>query len=313
MTVLQVRNLNKSFGRRHIIKDLSFDLNEGEVLGFIGPNGSGKTTTIKMIMGFLHSDSGEIIINGVNVRKDYEKAMARIGGIVENPEMYTYLSGRKNLQMYARIHDGVPEERIDEVLNLVGMSARADEKVKSYSLGMKQRIGLALALVHSPNILILDEPTNGLDPEGIKDLRSILKRLAHEKGCAIMVSSHLLSEMELMCDRVIIINNGEVQGERTIGEEVSAAADAESKGTEEFKYFFETPDAKRAEEILSTSICKVLYVGTEGITLGAEKDAVPEIIKELVTGGVALTEVRRVHSSLEDEFINITRGGSING
>ena len=151
--VLSLRHINKSFGKRRVINDLSFDVYPGEVFGFLGPNGAGKTTTIKMVMGFLRIDSGEVIIDGIDVKKDYEGAMSRLGGIVENPEMYKNLSGRKNLEMYARLHNKLDRHRIDEVTALVGMTERIDDKVKRYSLGMKQRVGLAQALVPGPGCL----------------------------------------------------------------------------------------------------------------------------------------------------------------
>lgn len=207
--ILSVKNLNKSFGSRSVIRNVSFDVYGGEIFGFLGPNGAGKTTTIKMIMGFLFPDSGEISICNMNLKKQYEKAMNLVGGIVENPEMYKEMTGYENLRMYARLHDGVTEARIQEVVALVGMQNRAGEKLKKYSLGMKQRIGLAQAIVHKPKLLILDEPTNGLDPAGIKELRDILKKLAHEENIAVFVSSHMLAEMELMCDRVAIIDRGQ--------------------------------------------------------------------------------------------------------
>lgn len=216
--ILQVKNLSKSFGKRTVLDNISFEAYRGEVLGFLGPNGAGKTTTIKIIMGFLGMDSGEILIDGLNLKNNYEKCMAKLGGIVENPEMYKELSGRVNLEMYARLHDGVTKERIDEVVALVGMGNRINDKVKKYSLGMKQRVGLAQALLHRPEILIMDEPTNGLDPTGIKELRDIFKTLAHQENIAVIVSSHMLTEMEQMCDRVAVIDRGKILSQRPISE-----------------------------------------------------------------------------------------------
>jgi len=224
-TVLQINHLSKSFGKKKIIDDISFEVYAGEIFGFLGPNGAGKTTTIKMIMGFLSLDEGQIMINGIDMKKDYELAMSNLGGIVENPEMYKDLSGQTNLEMYGRLHNGVTKERITEVVELVGMQNRIKDKVKKYSLGMKQRVGLAQSLLHRPKVLILDEPTNGLDPSGIKELRDILKKLSHEDGVAVFVSSHMLSEMQLMCDRVGIINNGRLLGVKPIQELMEEASD----------------------------------------------------------------------------------------
>jgi len=214
--VLQTTGLTKKFGKRTVVENIYLDVRAGEVFGFLGANGAGKTTTIKMILGLLRADAGEIFINGYNVARDFEKAMAGIGGIVENPDMYGYLSGRANLNLFARVRDGVTPERVEAVIRQVGLENRINEKVKQYSLGMKQRLGLAQAILHRPQVLILDEPTNGLDPAGIKELRDLLKYLAHEEGIGVLVSSHMLFEMEQMCDRVGIIADGKMLAVRDI-------------------------------------------------------------------------------------------------
>ena len=252
---LQIQNVTKTFGRKTAVDNVSFELYPGEVFGFLGPNGAGKTTIIKMVMGFFRPDEGTIIINGYNRKTHYEAAMSSIGGIVENPEMYNTLSARLNLKMYARLHKGVTPERINEVLELVGLSERADEPVKKYSLGMKQRIGLAQAMLHHPKVLILDEPTNGLDPAGIHQLRDILKKLAHEEGVAVMVSSHLLSEMQLMCDRIGIINHGKiitVDTPQNLCEQAGKVAVEFFKedGKTEYKYFKSREEAKEFSDTL---------------------------------------------------------------
>ena len=200
-TVLEIKNLTKTYGKRKIIDNISLEIKEGEIYGFLGPNGSGKTTTIKMILRLIEKDSGTIKVKGYDNKKEFEKAMEYIGAIVENPDMYNYMSGLDNLKLHARLRN-VDSKRIYEVLELVGLKDRAKEKVKKYSLGMKQRLGLALTLLHKPKVLILDEPTNGLDPAGIKQLRDILKEIAHKEGVAVFVSSHILSEMQQMCDKM---------------------------------------------------------------------------------------------------------------
>ncbi len=302
-TVLRLTNISKSFGKKKIIDNLSFEIYAGEVFGFLGPNGAGKTTTIKMIMGFLAKDSGDIYINNYNVKKDYEKAMSYIGGIVENPEMYKDLSGLTNLRMYARLHDGVSKERIDEVVNLVGMENRIKEKVKKYSLGMKQRCGLAQALLHKPKLLILDEPTNGLDPAGIKELRDILKKLAHEQNVAVFVSSHLMSEMELMCDRVAIINQGKVLGVKTVKELLSQAS-----GT---VYRYTVKPMSKALVLLEPKYGSAIKDSTEQhIDIEAEGDMVSDITTLLATQGVAVSGITKIENSLEDAFMDITGGGN---
>lgn len=302
--VLKLKNINKSFGRKKIIDNISFEVYAGEVFGFLGPNGAGKTTTIKMVMGFLSIDSGDIYINNFNVKKDYEKAMSYIGGIVENPEMYKDLSGLTNLQMYARLHEGVTKERINEVINLVGMENRIKEKMKKYSLGMKQRCGLAQAILHKPKLLILDEPTNGLDPSGIRDLRDILKKLAHEENVAVFVSSHLMSEMELMCDRVAIINNGKILGVRTVKELLTQASG-------KILHRFMVKPIDKAMELLREKYGALIKNSTaEFIDLEVEGDMVSEITTLLAIQGIAISGVNKIETSLEDAFLNITGGGN---
>ena len=301
--VLKINNVSKSFHKRKVIDNISFEVYEGEVFGFLGPNGAGKTTTIKMIMGFLSVDSGSIDICGYNLNDDYEKAMAQLGGIVENPELYRDLSGRKNLEMYARLHDGVTKERIEEVINLVGMANRIDDKVKRYSLGMKQRIGLAEAILHKPKILILDEPTNGLDPAGIKALRMILTDIAHKENTAVIVSSHQLAEMELMCDRVGVISAGRFIGEQPIGEFLKSAAGEE-------RYIFDIPedsDIQFLRDLLGDSF--VEFKGGK-LTVAATKESVPDAVKLLCGENIAITGLNRDNISLEEAFIDYTEGAN---
>lgn len=304
-SVLQIRNLNKSFKRHQVIKNISLDVYAGEVFGFLGPNGAGKTTTIKMVMGFLFPDSGEIIINDINLKKNYEKAMVHLGGIVENPEMYKDISGMANLKMYARLHKGVTKERIQEVVDMVGMTNFIHNKVGRYSLGMKQRVGLAQALLHKPKLLILDEPTNGLDPVGIRELRDILKKLAHEEGVAIIVSSHMLSEMQLMCDRVGIIGKGELISVKPIEELLNQAT-----GGSVYKII--TKQGEEAGNLLKTNYTDIVNeITPEYILLTIEENQIPEIIKLLATNGIAIYGAGKNEVSLEDAYMNATGGGNV--
>lgn len=307
-TVLTIEHLNKSFGKKHIIKDLSMELNSGEVYGFLGPNGAGKTTTIKMIVGLLRIDSGSIKICGKDLLKNYEEAMGNIGGIVENPEMYKYLTGRQNLRQYARMRKGVTQKRIEEVIELVGLSNWADKKISKYSLGMRQRLGIAQAILHRPKILILDEPTNGLDPAGIKQMRGILRTLAHEEGVCVMVSSHLMSEMELMCDRVAIISKGELIEVQTIENLVN-----ENSSTQQ--YIYQVNDVEALKKLLLD-----MYKDSEGVKAEQEDERtlvltipnelekdLPKINKAVIEAGIELTTVsHKAAAKLEDAFIELT-------
>lgn len=208
--VLSVNQLCKTIGKRKIVKDVSFEVKSGEIFGFLGPNGAGKTTTIRMLVGLIKPTSGEISIGGFHLRTQFLQAIRQVGCIVENPELYVYLTGRENLELFARMLDGVGKERIDEVIQLVELDHRIDETVKTYSLGMKQRLGIAQALLGNPRLLILDEPTNGLDPAGIRELRTFIRKLADDQGISVFISSHILHEIQLMSDRVAIIHEGTV-------------------------------------------------------------------------------------------------------
>ena len=300
--IMTLTNVSKSFGKKKVINRISLELLPGEVLGFLGPNGAGKTTTIKMIMGFLAADEGSISINGFDHKKNYEKAMSYLGGIVENPEMYQDLSGLTNLQMYARLHDGVTKERIEEVIRLVGMQDRIHDKVKKYSLGMKQRVGLAQALLHHPKILILDEPTNGLDPAGIHELRDIVKKLAHEENVAVMVSSHLLSEMQMMCDRIAIIDNGSIIDVRSMQE-------LTVENHETASFFITTPDVAKAVALLTDSGVPVTTQETTGFEFSTSDKGLQKVLIQLLTAEITILGLARTKTSLEDAFLRITGGG----
>ncbi len=302
-SVLEIRNLTKSFGSKKVIDNLSFSTQKGEVFGFLGPNGAGKTTTIKMITGLLETDAGEITIDGHNVRTDFERAMENVGAIVENPEMYTYMSGRKNLEQYARMRKGVTKERIDEVVRMVGLENRIGDKVKKYSLGMKQRLGVAQAIMHRPKLLILDEPTNGLDPAGIKELRDILKSLAHEEGASVLVSSHLLSEMQQMCDRVAIIGEGALISVRSVKELT------EQSGGEQARYRIQVRGNAAAA---ASALSGFETVQTEESALEVALPSgtgVDAAVAKLVYAQIGVLGVSAVEKSLEDIFIEITSSG----
>ena len=216
--VMELKNVKKTIKNKPIIKGLDFSISSGEVFGFLGPNGAGKTTTIRMMVGLMELTEGDVLIHGKSIKKDFKQAIQHVGGIVENPEMYPFMSGWKNLIHYSRMVPGVTQERIMEVVKLVGLEKRLKDKVGKYSLGMRQRLGIAQALLHNPSILILDEPTNGLDPSGIREIRAYIRKLAAEEGVAVIVSSHILSEMEMMCDRIGIIKNGEIISIQTVND-----------------------------------------------------------------------------------------------
>ena len=209
LPTLSVKNLTKYYGQKRVVNDLSFSLYSGQIFGFVGPNGAGKSTTIKMITGLANCSSGDVRIGGYSINKSFTKAISDIGAVVEMPQLYGYLSGEKNLKLYASFYGKQAIKRVPEIVKLVGMENRIKEKVSTYSLGMKQRLGIAQALLNKPNLLILDEPTNGLDPNGIVEIRKILKVLAEKEKMTIIISSHNLAELEQTCDIIGIINNGD--------------------------------------------------------------------------------------------------------
>lgn len=207
-SIIKVENLKKKIGGKIILDSLSFTVEKGTITGIVGPNGAGKSTFLKTMLGLYHINSGNIYIENYSVRKDLEKCLEQIGCIIENPDIYNNLSGRKNLQLYASLNNMKDEDYINRLIELVKLNNRIDDKVKTYSLGMKQRLGIACALVGKPSILVLDEPTNGLDPFGIKELRELLKLINKKTGITIILCSHILEEMEKVCDDIILIDNG---------------------------------------------------------------------------------------------------------
>ncbi len=296
--VLEVKNLNKSYGRKKVLNDVSFKIDAGEILGFIGPNGAGKTTTIKLILGLQLIDSGEVIINGYDVKKDFVKAIEKVGAIVENPDAYLYLTGRKNLELIASLYKDITKDRIKEIIKLVGLENRIDDKVSKYSLGMRQRLGIASALLAAPNLLILDEPTNGLDPEGIKELRDLVKKLAQE-GVAILISSHNLAELENFCTNVCIIKNGTVISENKM---------ADLKKDSESYYEIEVSKIRGLKSLLQKDD---EIIDDNTLHVKRNKKEIAELVKEIVKKDIDIYQVKLVEASLEEAFLKETGGNII--
>lgn len=297
-TVLELKNVNKTYGKRKVIDNISLEVKEGEIYGFLGPNGSGKTTTIKMILRLISSDSGEIKVNGYDVKKQFEKAMECIGAIVENPDMYKYMSGIDNLRLHARIRN-IDEQRVNEVLEMVDLKDRKKEKVSKYSLGMKQRLGLALTLLHKPKVLILDEPTNGLDPAGIKKLRDILKEIAHKENVAVFVSSHILSEMQLMCDKVAVIDSGKIVKIEDMSDETNEIEVVDIR-VEDIEKSIQTIKERFGIEATKKEHSIEINISTESL---------PEVVKVLAMADVKIRAVIPKEHNLEDIFFDATKGG----
>ncbi|WP_425517619.1 ABC transporter ATP-binding protein [Paenibacillus oenotherae] len=313
-TVLSVKDMKKKIGGKMIIHDVSFDVQAGEIFGFLGPNGSGKTTTIRMLVGLIKPTQGKVLICGDNIQEDPEEALKHVGCIVENPEVYSYMTGWENLEHFARMQRGIDVARIEEVVAIVGLEQRIHDKVKTYSLGMRQRLGIAQALLGRPKLLILDEPTNGLDPKGIKELREFVRMLANQ-GMSLFISSHLLSEIQLMCDRVAIISQGRVLAVGTVDELVNQAG-------EYVVWQFDQPEAGRK---LLASESGLQFIGDdkhaidEGILAGLKGaivttmviERIPSVVEKAVRAGIGVLSVQRIAPTLEELFLKMTEGESI--
>ncbi|MFX3650549.1 MAG: ABC transporter ATP-binding protein [Paenibacillus sp.] len=313
-SVLSVQHLKKRIGRKWIIKDVTFDVKPGEIFGFLGPNGAGKTTTIRMLVDLIKPTEGKIKVCGYDVNRDPERALRYVGSIVENPEVYTYLTGWENLEHFARMQPGVDNDRIQEVVDIVRLDQRIHDKVRTYSLGMRQRLGIAQALLGRPRLLILDEPTNGLDPKGIKELRVFIKQLASE-GMAVFVSSHLLSEIQLLCDRVAIISAGRVLavgGVSELIEDHSKLAIWHVSPLEQGKKMLLDAGialVSRPADVMDDTI--VAGLGPNAVVAEMHEDRIPDLVQQMVQAGIQVEGVQRIQPTLEQLFLKMTEGESI--
>jgi ABC-2 type transport system ATP-binding protein len=302
--VLKVDHVSKVIKGKVLVDQISFEVYEGEVFGFLGPNGAGKTTTIRMLVGLISPTKGTIEIAGFPVNTHFKQAMKQIGCIVENPELYGYLSGWENLNQFARMLGIRDEQKIYDVVRLVKLDERIHEKVKTYSLGMKQRLGIAQALLGNPKLLILDEPTNGLDPAGIRELREFIHLLVKQHNISVFISSHLLSEIEMICDRVGIINKGKMVRVSTVKELVDAASERV-----EWRVF---PLQKAHELLKHNSAVQEINVKDDLIYCRMAPDKINEMIQMFVQESIQVNGVRTMSVTLEDLFMEMT-GGEVHG
>ncbi len=296
--IVEVDRLSKSFGHVRALNGISLSVAEGEVFGFLGPNGAGKTTTIRILLGLQRADSGTAKVGGFDCWTGHAKAARLLGATLEQPALYGFLSGRDNLRLFARLLGPIDEKQISELLDLVGMTERGDDKVKRYSMGMRQRLALAQAMLGKPKLLILDEPTNGLDPNGIHGLRILLRKLADE-GMTIFFSSHLLSEVEELCDRVVVLHRGEVKAAGPLSELMNV------KG---FHYRIEVSDVDKAMEIVRSIDGATVEPGTikDSITVSSQTDLARSINHALVVAGIGVDQLVRTQRGLEDVYIELT-------
>ncbi len=299
--VLKVQNLTKKYGSKIVVNDINFSIEEGDIFGFLGPNGAGKTTTIKMILNLINKDNGQVYVNGKDLSDNFNECISKIGAVVETPKFYEYLTGYQNLKQIANLEKNVNNAKIMEVLKIVRMEKRAKEKVQTYSLGMKQRLGLARALLNNPKLIILDEPTNGLDPQGMKDIRELIKKLSVENNITFLISTHLLHEVEQICNKVAILKEGEIVSYDTVQNLLN-------KNTETLN--IQTPDILKTLSLLKNlGYVKNKARYDKGVIIEIEKDFSIELNKYLIQKGVNLEYSIPVNQSLEEFFIEKTKGG----
>ncbi len=296
-TIINVQHLSKEFKDTRAVDDLSFTVNEGDVYGFLGQNGAGKSTTIRMLLTLIRPTSGNIELFGKQLRTHRSEILQQVGAVIEKPDLYKYLSAYDNLSIFARMSGmKVTRQLLMNQLQLVGLEDRAASKVKTFSQGMKQRLGIAVALVHNPALVILDEPTNGLDPQGIADIRALILRLSREMGKSVVISSHLLSEIELVATRMIIIH----KGRKVVEGEVADLLDPAHTLVQ-----LDTTENEKVRLQFSSSRWAPFVQQGDGLALMMNKEEVPELINELVAQGVRILSVNSSHS-LENYFLSLT-------
>ncbi len=282
------------------MNEVSFSVQKGEIFGFLGPNGAGKTTTIGMLLGLVRPTSGSAEILGYDIRGDICSALQQVGAIVENPAFYPYMSGIENLRMFARIDGGDTQEEIPRIVKSVGLESRGKDKVSTYSMGMRQRLGLASALLGDPELLIMDEPTNGLDPAGMQEMRVFIRRLAKEEGKTVFLSSHLLHEVEQVCDRVLILNKGKVIAQGSVEELLSQAYGVEIR----------IENVEQSVEVLSRlDWPQNISYEKDLVYVQAPPERAPELVAALAAHDLYPSEVRPVVSTLESVFLGLTNEG----
>jgi ABC-2 type transport system ATP-binding protein len=295
---VEVRGLVKTYGRIRAVDDVDLTVEAGDVYGYLGPNGAGKTTTLRMLLGLIRRDGGSVSLFGRDPAHGID-ALDHVAGFVESPTFYTYLSGRENLGLLGALDGGAEGRRIDEVLEQVELRDRASDRVGTYSLGMRQRLGIAAALLRNPRLLILDEPANGLDPAGIRDMRTLIAALP-ERGVTVLYSSHLLAEVEEVCNRVAIVNDGRIAFEGRLDE---------LRASFGISYRLETAD-DAAARVVARELGLAVHAAEGAVSLDGEREAVDRLTVELGRRGIAIRHLAREQRSLEDLFFQLTEEAS---
>ena len=282
--VIKVRNISKTVNKKKILDNINFDIYEGEIVGLVGKNGAGKSTLLKIMTGLYSYDEGEIYYYNYNLKTDYEKAMSIVGTLIENPDMYSNLTGKKNLELFKSMFKGIDEGTVEEIVRIVEMEKYLGKKFKTYSLGMKERLGIASSLINKPKILILDEPTNGLDREGIKKIMKMLKEL---KDTTIIISSHMLNDIEELCNKIIFINDGKIDSIKI------------KQNDNKKNVFFEVDDFSKARLIIKD------YCINENLEVYESDDTISLINKELVLNDINVYRISETTNNLEKDFFKM--------
>ena len=311
MRLIEINDVSKSYkpkGRKKgatvtAVSHADMDIEEGEILGLLGANGAGKTTLIKLMLGLVNPDSGNIIIGGYDVSTAREKALAQVGAIVEAPTLFNDFSGMENLKYYARLQGSdISESRLSSIVSLVGLTDRINDKFKTYSLGMRQRLGIAQAIMHRPKVLLLDEPTNGLDPDGISQMRELFLNLKNQLGTTIVISSHILGEMQQTCDRVAFMANGEIKAVKSM-EEVNYGVDSMRK------FAVECSDLQKAEGLVAMMGIDA-SVRNNALIMIVDQAKIGDIVKMFVQNDIVVYTVNKLKRSLEDLYREVSSGQS---
>jgi ABC-2 type transport system ATP-binding protein len=301
--ILQVANVHKSFGSKKVLNEVNIAISPGEVFGFLGPNGAGKTTTVRVILSLVRPDQGTIMINGYNIKERFKQAIACVGAVVETPKFYLCLSGYQNILLMANLHRNIPRSRIEQVLKIAGLTERAQDPVGTYSLGMKQRLGIARALINDPKLIFLDEPMNGLDPQGIFEVRELIRRLANEQGTTFFLTSHLLHEVEQVCNRIAILNKGQILIQGSVDDLL--ANDSETVE-------IHTKETSRTQQALQevAYIRRFTRLDEHRVIVEIDKGLSGRLNRHLINLGIEVEYLVPNNQSLENLYMELIQGDS---
>ncbi len=292
--ILSVDKVTKNYGNHTVLDEISFSLKKGEIVGLVGPNGSGKTTLMSIIVGLTRNYKGNVLFNRENIKTIKNLKKRNIGCVIETPGFYPDLTGYENLKFFSQVFGNIHNEEIDEIINMLGLDNSKNKKVKKYSLGMKQRLGIAQAVLGYPNLVILDEPTNGLDPNIIPNIRQFIKKVAHEKDIAFFISSHVLTEIEAICDKVLLIKNGKLIDELFINSDTKKESDM---------FILETNNVNELQNFLNTISIDSIVEDNEKVMVELSESGLQQLLTQIIQNGIAIKAVYKQKTSLEEKFL----------